>query len=210
MKMNRDAVRFDFRGTVFPMAEEGMRLHVGSEHYAIITPQRTKSDPLGTHWSPYPVYLEAGSDDTVGAGRALYFYEFDFGVPLTKRHREPLFTDDQGVRLTRPTLERVLRDLLIHIGANPESHSWHSFRIYLAVALKQAGADDSRIKAMLRWVSDKSLRIYARDSKTEYTKWLRGAASANVDSIYVQSLPELDEDRVMAALNDLLSGDFEG
>ncbi len=210
LKMNRDAIRFDFKEHILPTADERMIPLLGARDFAIITPQRTKSDPLGTYWSPFPVYLSAGDEDTIGAGRELYHYEVEFGVSLKDRHKEPLFADDQGYRLTRPVLERVLHDLLVLVGVNPESHSWHSFRIYLAVALKQAGADDSRIKAMVRWVSDKSLRIYARDSKAEYTNWLLKAAEADVDTIYVQSLPDIDEDRIMTALNDILAGDIEG
>ncbi len=60
---------------------------------------------------------------------------------------------------------------------------------------------------MVRWVSDKSLRIYARDSRAEYTDWLRKAAEADVDTVYIQSLPEIDEDHVMTALNNLIQGD---
>jgi len=63
---------------------------------------------------------------------------------------------------------------------------------------------------MVRWVSNKSLRIYARDSKDEYTKWLQKASEAEVSTVYVQSLPEIDEDQVMAALDELLKKDLEG
>jgi hypothetical protein len=74
----------------------------------------------------------------------------------------------------------------------------------LAVALKSAGADNARIKAMVRWVSDSSLNIYARDNKHVYADWLRRAQQADVSSVYVHSLPEFDEDAHYARLRQIL------
>jgi len=101
LKMNRDSVMFDFMGRILPMTGEQMRPHLTAGVFAIMTPQRTKSDPLGIFWSPFPVYLNAGEDDNIGAGRALFLYDLDFAVELSTRHKEPLFTDDKGARLTR-------------------------------------------------------------------------------------------------------------
>ena len=44
--------------------------------------------------------------------------------------------------------------------------------------------DDSRIKAMVRWVNDASLKMYVRDSKHIYADWLRKAQLADVASVY--------------------------
>lgn len=116
-----------------------------------------------------------------------------------------MFTDENGVRLTRPLLERVLHHMCVLLGIDPDTHSWHSFRIYLAVALKEAGADNQRIKAMLRWCSDKSLEIYARDNAHQYVSWLRKAEQAEVHAVYTHTMPEIDDDEAVATLSRVLA-----
>jgi hypothetical protein len=92
---------------------------------------------------------------------------------------------------------------MAHCGVDTETHSWHSFRIYLACALKAANADDSRIKAMVRWVSEKSLHIYARDNRHDYGDWLSKALTADVSSVSIANLPEMDNDAAFALLADI-------
>ena len=83
-------------------------------------------------------------------------------------------------------------------------YSWHSGRIYLACALKAAGATGGQIQAMCRWVSEQSLHIYARMNETTYTYWVRKALAARVDSTRTTSLaaqiPPTDDDDVVAGL----------
>ena len=98
----------------------------------------------------------------------------------------------------------MLKAWLQLVGVDHRTHPWYSFRIYLACALKSANADDSRIKAMVRWVSDASLKIYARDSKHIYADWLRKAQLADVASVYLHSLPEHDDDAHVARLKEIL------
>lgn len=202
--LNRDAVTFDFRDVALPIVDHRMVEAMTSSDYALISPGRSKADRLGQHWSPYPVYLQCTRDRTLRAGALLYQYCADFPVLVADRHRAPLFVDDAGNRLKRPFLERVLKALLTISGICPLTHSWHSFRIYLAMALYEAGADHSRIKAMLRWISDDSLRIYARDSRHRYAQWLRKAGEADVAATRINSLPAIDDDHIMAALDKVL------
>ena len=204
LRMNRDAVHFDFKNSAFPFADVDMLLQLQSTDYALLTPQRTKSDPLGSYWSPHPVYLSCSTSGHLQAGRVMYQYDVDFPVSLDRRAAEPLFAGDAGNRMTRQQLEAVLKAWLQLVGMDHETHSWHSFRVHLAVALKSAGADNARIKAMVRWVSDSSLNIYARDNKHVYADWLRRAQQADVSSVYVHSLPEFDEDAHYARLRQIL------
>jgi integrase len=207
LRLNRDAVHFDFRGTLFAEAISDMVSVLDARAYALLTPGQTKSDPLGSYWSPFPVYLPCNRAAVLKPGVLLYEYDLDFHVPTERRAFEPLFTDDDGNRLTRPVLEKILDAWMVQAGVEPSTHSWHSFRIFLAVALKAAGADDARIKAMVRWVSDASLKIYARDSRKNYAEWLDKAACADVGSVHVASMPEMDDDQAMAKLHALLQGD---
>ena len=146
LRMNRDAVHFDFEDGAFPFADADMSLKLHSTDYAPLTPQRTKSDPLGSHSSPHPVYLSCSTSRHLQAGRVMYQYDADFPVPLDRRATDPLFVDDVGNRMTRQQLEAVLKRWLQLVGVDHETHSWHSFRLHLAVALKSVGADNARIK----------------------------------------------------------------
>jgi hypothetical protein len=151
------------------------------------------------------VYLPVGSTGVLNAGRLLFEYDAHFPIAVIDRVTTPLFTDTDGSRLKRPFLEKVLKSWLRLVGVDPDTHSWHSWRSYLASALKAAGADNSTIKAMVRWASDKSLKIYARDSRSDYCSWLAKAATANVDSINLSSLPEMDDDETHAVLHGILN-----
>ena len=138
----------------------------------------------------------------------MYQYDVDFPVSLDRRAAVPLFADDAGNRMTRQQLEAVLKGWLQLVGVDHETHSWHSFRVHLAVALKSAGADNARIKPMVRWVSDSSLNNYARDNKHVYADWLQRAQLADVSSVYVHSLPEYDEDAHYARLQQILDANL--
>ena len=56
---------------------------------------------------------------------------------------------------------------------------------------------------MARWVSDKSLHIYARDNRHDYGDWLSKALTANVSSVSTANLPEMDNDAAFALLADI-------
>jgi integrase len=205
LRLNRDAIFFDLLDCIVPRADKQMVEALTSSACALLRVGRTKSDPLGTYWSPFPVYLPVDKTGALNAGRLLYEYDSDFPVDQKDKSRTPLFSDAQGVRLKRPFLERVLKDWMATVGILSDKHSWHSWRSYLACALKATNADDSVIKAMVRWVSDKSLRLYARSSKQDYAGWLAKAASADVSTVCASSLPEMDDDRAMATLHSMLS-----
>ena len=64
-----------------------------------------------------------------------------------------------------------------------ELMSPHSFRRYLACALKAEGAADSTIQALLRWKSAESLKLYAILNDNTYADLVDSAANANVASV---------------------------
>jgi hypothetical protein len=171
-------------------------------------PGKSKSDPLGKHWAPFPVYLPVIFNAPVNAAKQLYQYYADFPVGAEERKSTPLFTDENGVRLTTSFLAAALKSIFKALppamGLSPTTHSWHSFRIHLACALKAAGADNDRIKSMVRWVSDDSLNIYARDNRDVYGEWLRKASVSDVRSVTVASLPVMDDDMAFAVLNSIM------
>ena len=58
-------------------------------------------------------------------------------------------------------------------------------RIYLCTALDNVGCPPSKIKRILRWLSDEALQTYARDGEQMYAKWLH-AASGDLKLISAQ------------------------
>ena len=112
-------------------------------------------------------------------------------------------------------LDGMLKAMLLHGGyltaATVANYSWHSFRIYLACALRAAGASAGEIQALCRWVTEQSLAIYARMNETDYVHWLRRAAVADVNSVRATSLaavcPPTDD---VDVIHGLLELNFEG
>ena len=204
LRLNRDSIFFDFMGYVVPRADTTMVKLLDSSACAMLRVGRTKSDPLSTHWSPFPVYLPVDRTGVVNAGRLLFEHDVDFPLDQSAKAQTSLFADAHGQRLKRPFPERMLKAWMVAVGVTPDNHSWHSWRSYLACALKAAGADDSTIRAMVRWASDKSLRLYARANKNEYAAWLTKAAAADVSTVCASSLPQMDDDKAMATLHAML------
>jgi hypothetical protein len=60
------------------------------------------------------------------------------------------------------------------------------------------------LKKMVRWISDDSLKIYARDNRDTYGDWLKKASVSNVKSVQVANLPIMDDDMAFAVLNSVL------
>jgi hypothetical protein len=210
LKLNGDAVWFDREGLLLPtVTTEILPGFKDGKSTVLLKPGRTKSDPLGTYWAPFPIYLPVDRLAVINAALECLRFEADFPTEPVLRVSTPLFRDLDGKRLARPFLEKVLEAIMERSGVDSATHSWHSFRIYLACALKAAGSDDSRIKAMVRWVSDSSLHIYARDNRADYGIWLNKALLADVSCVSTVNLPEMDNDAAFALLANI-HGDQNG
>ena len=202
--VNRSAVHYEVKDIRICSMTAEVLPHMDSNSTVLFKIGGTKSDSLGRHFATFPAYLPFSSTEPVCAARILAQYDVDFPVSPEERTTSPLFCDDKGNRLQRGFLERVLADWCMHIGVDPATHSWHSFRITLAVCLKAAGADDSTIKSMVRWVSDASLKLYARDSRQLYASWLLKALRTNASSVQSCNLPDIDDDDSLAELQRVL------
>ena len=123
-------------------------------------------------------------------------------VPEADRKKTQVFVKRNGKKMSRTYLVTTLDAIVTAIGKDPKQFSFHSARIWLACALKEAGASDNRTQGMVRWLSEDSLRIYARDSRHTYAHWLDKAMQANVDAKQVANLPTLDDDNAWSQLQD--------
>ena len=62
--------------------------------------------------------------------------------------------------------------------AEMRNYSVHSFRVFAACALLDAGCPRWTIKRLLRWRGDESLELYARLNDDEWAKWTARAMAA--------------------------------
>ena len=87
-------------------------------------------------------------------------------------------------------------------------YSWHSFRIWLACALKRAGVSDADTQLLLRWKSSASLHAYQRMSQEVQAQLLTSALEVGdkIDVRQASNLPELDDYRLARALEGLAMG----
>ena len=64
----------------------------------------------------------------------------------------------------------------------------HSFHIFLACALRDAGKTNAELREALRWATDDALILYARANLLADAKMRAGAARANVESVRVPTV----------------------
>ena len=97
-------------------------------------------------------------------------------------------------------MDRILSDLLKLVPdacwgqEGRDNLSWHSFRVYLACALRAKNVSDDDICAMCRWSTKEALRIYARWTPLDYISRLKAARTVlSLDSFTVGSEPVVDD-----------------
>jgi hypothetical protein len=154
-----------------------------------------KNDPFGAWFAATPSFLPWRATGRC-ACRLLIALERLAAVPANRRKATPLFGPSAGAFFTAGQVDSAFLLLLTAgCGLSLEAcmaYSVHSFRIFVACALLQAGCPNWLIKRMLRWRGDASLEIYARVSDSEWSQWLDASLSSAVDASVVPRLPNLD------------------
>ena len=163
-------------------------------------------DPFGLVWSNKLMYFEwlPQEEAPINVAREMIKMELSFPVETYELRRQtPLFTNSRSASepLKYTHVQPILKAALeyIHVPQDDIDHySYHSFRIFLATALFQAGASDAMIQALLRWQSTESLRVYARLTVTEYSTWGNKALTAEIQTEQARHLPTTDMDAFWA------------
>lgn len=75
--------------------------------------------------------------------------------------------------------------------AQVKNYSFHSFRIYLACALKKAGVSEAGIMEFCRWRARSSLPIYARTDAQEYMETVLLALRQQFDNFQTTTAPDV-------------------
>jgi hypothetical protein len=176
---------------------------ITSLDFASVTPTVSKADQRGEVWVPFPIYLPYRGTAAINAARAIRKLELEY-PPTASREATPLFRNNNGQPLTIAQLRTAFKHLIFAVLPTHEAskYSLHSFRIFLATALKDAGADDLLIQYMVHWATTESLRTYCRMQPKRAGSWLDKALTANIDPQAVSTIPVIDNHRTIASAMD--------
>lgn len=171
--------------------------------YAALTPPPAKADQFGAIYGGLPMYFPFDATTPLCAARELQRLELRWPVSGLERRSTPLFADDTKAPFKAPTLDTLLRHMLLTMMPASEvaSYSWHSFRIFLACSLLKGGATGSQIQALCRWQSERSLRVYARLACSDYAALLMKANGQDISQTNTSRLPALDEANFLQELH---------
>ena len=177
-----------------PTLEQLLSLRDGD--LAILIPPKSKCDQYGLEWGQAPIYLRFSSSAPICAARALR--DVEVALPrhgLQQREGTALFTTDAGAPLTSSAVDTLFKACLRDAGVPSTAvarYSPHSFRRYLACALKAQGVADSTIQALLRWKTAESLKLYSFLSDEAYADLVDEAGQADVSTVRTNALPRAD------------------
>ena len=198
----RANLQWCLRGIIYADPPPDLLRHPRVGDYAILVPPPSKADPYGEVWGALPIYLHYAPSEPDAAFNHLATLELTVPAVGQQRHMVPLISADNKRPLAAGQLDRMLQLVLGRVvgKANASKYSWHSARIYLACSLLAAGASHAQIQALCRWQTEDSLRVYARLNPSSYDKLLIRAASADVHSVSVASLPPLSSELAIRQL----------
>ena len=109
-------------------------------------PPGSKGDPRGNFWGPKTQWVAYHPTATINAPRAVARLLLRF-PPMDEHRYTPLLRLGDGRPLTGSRLDAWFRPLL-RAGcpdADAALYFWHSYRAYLAVAMR-AAVDDARVE----------------------------------------------------------------
>ena len=156
-----------------------------------VRPPPSKADPDGSKWGSSPICSEFDATEPINFAREMVEYELARGVwDEEERMRSPLLLNKCGGPWRKHDLAEFFKLLLLQIMAAEQAkhYSIHSFRIFLACALRDAGFPNAVIQETLRWATDEALLLYARANVSCDAEIRARAASAHVDSIRVPTV----------------------
>ena len=194
--LTRHNLRWRISGQLVADPSEEQLLNMQDGDLAILIPPKSKCDQFGLEWGQAPIYLRFSATAPINAARRLR--DVERRLPLRGRHQREgtaLFTTDAGCPLTSSALDTLFKSCLRRAGVPSNAtarYSPHSFRRYLACALRAQGAADSTIQALLRWKTTESLKLYSFLNDESYADLVDSAGSADVSTVRTNALPRAE------------------
>ena len=183
--------------------------------YVQIKPPPSKADPYALVWGTRPIYGAFKEHDKVNMARELRDLFLAYPVSAGDASDTPLLVFNDAKPMTGPFVDRILRDLLRQFMGLEEAkkYSPHSFRVYLACALRASGATDSEVQALCRWQSLASLRIYALLDAPAYARLQDKALRADAAPVRFrggrrqvdgEDMPVIDESDIRVQVDEFV------
>jgi hypothetical protein len=201
------SIAYFWKGMLYASLPPEALAMMGPSDYVLVKTGSAKADQFGLHWASFPVYLPWDTGTEINAAQLIVQWDLRNKVPPSERASTPLFQTDSGSVFTRSKLESALKDMLHIIGiaaGDISKYSYHGFRSFLACALLEAGASAERIQGMCRWLSEDSLKLYARDNRHVYANWISKAMKAQITSVQATNVPEIDDDIAWIAIREYI------
>jgi hypothetical protein len=163
---------------------------VPNRDFAVLFPCSAKADPFTQNWGTKPIYLRYDPEQRINAATALLQLERMCLSRTQGRRREtPLFYGADTKAFSGKELDKILKEMLTELVSlglltqeEADSYSWHSFRATLATALLAANASGPQIQACCRWLSEKSVAIYAAFTADSYSRLIHAALQQDIST----------------------------
>lgn len=190
----RDSVTFRIGGRVYIDPPGHVLQSMNETDVVYLAPKGAKCDQWGTCWGTDPIVLPYHVD-TLNPARWLRDLELAWPCHGQQRQEVALFSRCNGEPFSDSRFSALIHAVLIEV-LGPERarlYTPHSWRVWLASALRMLGAPDALIQAFGRWMNPQSLKIYARMTSNEYVGWMDKVMSVkSIDATRVTNLPIMD------------------
>ena len=155
-----------------------------------VTRPPCKNDPKGTKFGRVPVPSRYHPTHPINFAREIIRYELMRRVAPEARARAPAVLAPGGAPWTKTSLRGLFKALCLLVMTEHRAGqvSIHSFRVWLACALRALGASVEQIMALLGWSSEAAKELYARINVEEAGAVLERVVDASFTSVLSHTL----------------------
>ena len=159
--------------------------------YVLARGGAAKADVDGRFFGPTPMVFAFDRANAANVAAALVDFELAFPCRGAARHNAPLFTQDgQRKAWTASAIDRTLDGVMVATltPAERQHKTFLSKRVWLASALTANKLKDGEIRALCRWRSTDSIRIYGWMDMAYQARCREAACSARFSALNATSL----------------------
>jgi hypothetical protein len=171
-----------------------------------LAPKGAKCDAYGTCYGTEPIVMPF-HDTEINAAKWMRDIELRWPCHGEDRNTLPLFCDERGDPFTDKRFSSLIMAVLVAVlgAARAKLFSPHSWRVWLASALRMRKAGDPLIMAFGRWMNPESVKVYARLGTQEYMHWMDEIMKVrHIDATRTTNLPCMDAADALAGWQEQL------
>ena len=178
---------------------------------ARLAPKGAKCDQYGTCYGTEPIIIPF-HDTPTNAAKWMRNIELRWPCHGKDRKTLPLFCDEHGDPFTDSRFTALIMATLVAVlwCERAALFSPHSWRVWLASALRIKGASDPLIMAFGRWMNPESVKVYARLGVDEYCTWMDKIMTVrHIDATRTTNLPVMEAADALEGWHEQLDGPME-